>query len=73
MNMVSIQFKGGKVTVADESGTEVAAERAVIYLVTGNERPVAGVTLVDGTHLELPVSELSFSPDTPPAKAAKKR
>lgn len=72
MQQVAISFKGGQVTVSDEDGNEVEAERAIVYLVRGNDRPVAGITLIDGTALELPVSELSFEKGAAP-KERKRR
>lgn len=73
MRQVAIAFKGGQITVSDEDEHEVEAERAVIFLVRGNDRPVASFTLADGTALELPVSELSFEKAMAPKTVERKR
>jgi len=64
MERVSIRFDNGVLTVKDERGKPVATSRATVYLVTGNEYPVALLN-VEGTQAEFAVSSLDVASALP--------
>lgn len=57
MERVSIDFGGGRLVVKDENGQAIRVARATVFLVEGNDYPVA-LLEAEGTQVEVPVSSL---------------
>jgi hypothetical protein len=55
MEKVSIRFENGVLDVRDETGARIATPRVTVYLVTGNDVPVALLD-VDGLKREVHVT-----------------
>lgn len=68
MERVSIRFSGGKLAVQDETGKQIVTNRVTVYLVNGNDYPVALLD-VDGTQAQVAVSALEV-PSALPVVAA---
>ena len=60
MERVSITFGGGVLVVKDESGEQIACDRATVHLVRGNRSAVAQIE-TDGRRVELPVASLEIA------------
>lgn len=60
MERVSITFGDGKLTVKDEKGADVRTARATVYLVEGNDAPVA-LLEADGARWEVNVDSFELS------------
>jgi hypothetical protein len=64
MERISIKFGGGRLVIKDERGARVDATRATVFLVEGNDIPVALLD-VEGTKKEVGVTAFEMTGAVP--------